>query len=165
MVGGDGTDVYFVDSSFDQVIEYANEGTDVVYSTVHYQLGDNVEYLYLNGTDDINGFGNSVTNYIQGNSGDNAIDGGGGADTLLGGDGSDTFIFRPGQANGDLIYDFDGAGSAAGDFLQFAGYGPGATFTNIDATHWQINYNNDTQHDVITFANAATIHSSDYYFT
>lgn len=165
MVGGAGNDAYFVDSSFDRVIENANEGTDVVYSTVSYQLDDNVEYLYLNGTANINGFGNSAINYIQGNSGNNAIDGGGGPDAMLGGGGSDTFVFRPGQANGDLVYDFDGAGAAVGDFLQFAGYGPGATFTNIDATHWQVNYNNNTQHDVITFANAAAIHSSDFYFT
>jgi Ca2+-binding RTX toxin-like protein len=165
MVGWGGDDLYFVDSSFDVIIENANEGTDVVYSSVAYQLGNNLEYLYLTGTSNINGFGNTITNYIQGNSGDNGIDGGGGTDALVGGGGSDTFIFRPGEANGDIVYDFDGAGSGVGDFLQFTGYGAGATFTNIDATHWQINYNGNTQHDIITFANAATIHASDYYFT
>lgn len=165
MIGKLGTDVYMVDSSFDVIVENENEGIDTVYSEVAYQLGNNLEYLFLTGTDNINGFGNSVTNYIQGNSGNNGIDGGGGTDALIGGGGNDTFIFRPGEANGDIVYDFDGAGAAVGDFLQFAGYGPGATFTNIDATHWQVNYNNDTQHDVITFANAATIHASDFYFT
>jgi Ca2+-binding RTX toxin-like protein len=165
MVGGGGTDIYFVDSSFDQVIENANEGTDVVYSTVSYQLGNHVEYLYLNGTANINGFGNSGVNYIQGNSGNNGIDGGGGNDALLGGGGSDTFIFRAGEANGDLVYDFDGADSAVGDSLHFVGYGAGATLTNIDATHWQVNYNGGTQHDVITFMNAEAVHSSDYFFT
>jgi len=165
MLGGDGTDIYLVDSSFDQVIESDNEGTDVVYSTVSYQLRSNVEYLYLNGTANINGFGNSVVNYIQGNSGNNGIDGGGGKDALIGGGGNDTFIFHAGEANGDLVYDFDGADIAVGDLLHFVGYGAGATLTNIDATHWQIDYNGGTQHDVITFMNAAAIHSSDYYFT
>ena len=93
MLGWGGDDLYFVDSSFDVIVENANEGTDVVYSGVAYQLGDNLEYLYLTGISNINGFGNTVTNYIQGNSGDNGIDGGGGTDALVGGGGSDTFIF------------------------------------------------------------------------
>ena len=60
--------------------------------------------------------------------------------------------------------DFAGNGAAAGDALHFVGYGAGASFTNIDATHWQINYNGGTQHDVITFSNAATIDASDFLF-
>ena len=44
-------------------------------------------------------------------------------------------------------------------------YGPGATFTNIDATHWQVNYDGGTHHDVITFSNGASIHASDVLFT
>jgi len=46
--------------------------------------------------------------------------------------------------------------------LQFVGYGPGATFTNIDATHWQVNYNAGASHDVITFTNAASIDATDF---
>ena len=38
------------------------------------------------------------------------------------------------------------------------------TFTNIDATHWQINYNGGASHDVITFSNAAAIDASDFLF-
>jgi hypothetical protein len=50
------------------------------------------------------------------------------------------------------------------DQLQFTGYGPGATFTQNDATHWQINYNGGASHEIITIANAATIHPNDYLF-
>lgn len=51
-----------------------------------------------------------------------------------------------------------------GDSLQFVGFGEDATFTNIDATHWQINYNSGTSHEVITFNNGASIHASDFVF-
>ena len=47
--------------------------------------------------------------------------------------------------------------------LEFAGYGPGATFTSVDATHWQVNFANG-QHEVITFSNAAMVHASDVLF-
>ena len=60
--------------------------------------------------------------------------------------------------------DFAGNGAAAGDSLQFVGYGPGATFTNIDATHWQVNFNGGASHEIITFMNAASIDPTDYAF-
>jgi len=55
-------------------------------------------------------------------------------------------------------------GAAAGDALLFVGYGGGATFTNIDATHWQVNFNGGASHDVITFMNGAAIDPSDFLF-
>mgnify|MGYP000908933840 CR=1 FL=1 len=92
------------------------------------------------------------------------MNGGGGNDTLTGGAGADTFVFYAGEANGDTVVDFSGNGAAAGDALVFIGYGAGATFTNVDATHWQVDYNGGTSHEIITFANAAPVHSSDYRF-
>ena len=52
MVGGAGDDTYVVDSAYDQVQEYAGEGTDTIVSWVAgtYALGDNVENLKLGGT-------------------------------------------------------------------------------------------------------------------
>ncbi len=41
---------------------------------------------------------------------------------------------------------------------------PGATFTNIDATHWQVNYNGGASHEIITFSNAASVNAQDYLF-
>jgi Ca2+-binding RTX toxin-like protein len=169
MIGGAGNDVYFVDSSFDQIAESVGEGTDTVYAGVSYQLGNNVEYLYLQGSGNINGFGNSVGNYIQGNSGDNGIDGGGGADSLIGGAGNDLFIFRNGQANGDTVYDFAGHDGGGGDSFQFVGFGTaeqGATFTQVEATNvWQIHSGLDAHNEFITLNNSASVHASDYFFT
>ena len=42
--------------------------------------------------------------------------------------------------------------------------GRGATFTNIDATHWEVNYNGGASHDIITFANGASIDATDFLF-
>jgi len=81
---------------------------------------------------------------------------------LTGAVGNDTFLFNVGQANGDTVVDF--AGNGAADSLQFVGYGAGATFTQNDATHWQVNYNGGTSHEVITFMNGATIDPSDFLF-
>ena len=95
------------------------------------------------------------------------IDGGAGMDRLIGGLGDDDFIFHAGQANGDVIVDFIGNGAAAGDELVFRGYGTaaqGASFVQLDATHWQINSADGTIHDVITIENGGAIHSTDWEF-
>jgi serralysin len=113
-----------------------------------------------------NVIGSPNNDQIMGNDAANRIAGGGGADTLTGLGGNDTFVFNIGQANGDTVVDFTGKGAATGDSLQFVGYGPGATFTNIDATHWQVNYKDHgvASHEVITFMNGASIHANDYVF-
>jgi Ca2+-binding RTX toxin-like protein len=123
-----------------------------------------VDNLILQGSTDLQGYGNSTTNAVFGNSGVNLLDGGAGADVLTGDAGNDVFMFNVGQGAGDTIVDFAGNGAAMGDSLYFAGYGPGATFTSIDATHWQVNYNGGVSHDIITFMNGAPIHASDYVF-
>ena len=110
------------------------------------------------------GIGNALANALFGNSGNNTLDGEGGADMLTGNAGNDTFVFNVGQANGDTVVDFAGNGAGAGNSLHFVGYGAGASFTNIDATHWQVNYNGGASHDVITFSNAAAIDVTDFLF-
>ena len=161
--GGAGSDAYFVDSVGDIVIENANEGIDAVYASVNYVLGEHLEHLYLQGAA-TNAYGNAGANVIQGTDGVNLIDGRGGSDVLAGLGGNDYFVFRPTTAAGVTILDFDGMGAAAGDTLLFTDFGPGATFSQVDATHWQIDYNAGASSEIITFANAAAIHASDFVF-
>jgi Ca2+-binding RTX toxin-like protein len=165
MQGGAGNDTYFVDNVGDVVFESANEGSgDTVLSGVSYTLMANVEALVLQGAGNLNGTGNGIANSLFGNTGDNTLDGGGSSDQLTGNAGNDTFVFRPVEGNGDTIVDFAGNGLGVGDSLQFVGYGGGATFTNIDATHWQVNYNGGSSHDIITFSNSPTIDPTDFGF-
>jgi Ca2+-binding RTX toxin-like protein len=165
MYGGAGNDTYFVDDAGDMIVENPGEGTDAVFATVSYTLSANVETLVLQGAGNSSGTGNSLANSIYGNAGDNTLDGGANVDLLVGNAGNDTFVFHMGQANGDTVVDFAGNGAAAGDALHFVGYGAGATFTNIDATHWQVNYNFALSHDHITFMNGAAIDPSDWVFS
>lgn len=91
MMGGVGNDTYIVDDLGDIVFEEADEGIDTVYSSVSFELPDDVEKLFLTGTGDNFGIGNVLANTITGNSGNNVINGGAGADVMAGGQGDDTY--------------------------------------------------------------------------
>ena len=93
MTGGTGNDTYVVDNTADTVIEVgatgAEEGIDLVQSSVTYTLAANVENLTLTGTAAINGTGNALNNIIVGNTGNNSLYGLAGNDTLTGNAGND----------------------------------------------------------------------------
>jgi Ca2+-binding RTX toxin-like protein len=165
MFGGAGNDVYVVDDAGDAVFEIAGEGTDAVFAAVTYTLPANVETLVLQGAGNLDGTGNVLANSIFGNSGNNTLNGGAGADVLTGNAGNDTFVFHMGEGNGDTVVDFAGNGAGTADVLKFVGYGSGATFTNIDANHWQVNYNSGASHEIIAFMNGAAIDASDVLFS
>lgn len=90
MAGGLGNDTYVVDSASDVVTEAANEGIDLVQSSVTYTLGANVENLTLTATTAINGTGNALDNVLTGGSGVNVLTGGAGNDTYVVGTGDST---------------------------------------------------------------------------
>ena len=103
LVGAIGDDTYVVDDAGDVVTELADEGADLVRSSVSMTLTDNVEDLTLTGTSAINGTGNALDNSLTGNSADNVLTGGLGNDTYrvdsagdvvveLAGEGVDTVI-------------------------------------------------------------------------
>lgn len=102
MKGGAGDDVYYVDNSGDSVIENENEGNDTIYSSISYQLPDNVENLTLIGSGNINAVGNNLNNTITGNDFDNIINTVSGTNTAIGGKGNDTYIISEDNKN-DII--------------------------------------------------------------
>ncbi|MDP1734100.1 MAG: calcium-binding protein, partial [Sulfuritalea sp.] len=100
LIGGIGNDTYTVDNVDDAVIEAADEGVDLVKTSVSYTLADNVENLTLTGTASVDGTGNELDNLLTGNAaanvlfggaGNDALNGAAGADTMLGGLGSDAY--------------------------------------------------------------------------
>jgi len=117
LVGGKGDDTYFVDNSSDKVYESGGEGTDTVYSSTSYQLSENIERLFLTGSGNFSGTGNSSNNWIVGNSGNNQLSGGGGDDSLVGGAGSDVLS----GDNGTDTADYSTSASAVTVSMEKAG--------------------------------------------
>ncbi len=120
-------------------------------------------------------WGDDGNDVFFGGTGNDQYAGGAGADTLnfdvgvdtgWGGADNDVFTFVRGQAAGDFVQDFFGNGASAGDRFVFQGYGTaaqGATFTQVDATHWRI-HAADGLNEIITLANGAGVHASDFSF-
>lgn len=167
----------------DLIIEAPDAGNDTALVTVSgYTLAANVENGVVNTLAGIALSGNALANDLIGNGGADTLSGGGGrdhlygngsndvldggmdADWLAGGEGNDTFVLKAGEANGDVLTDFNGAGAFAGDMIRFVGYGPGAYITNSDATHWAIHAADGSVMDIFTVASGVAIHGSDYYF-
>ncbi len=112
--GGGGTDKFFGFGGDDTyyitggtISEGAGGGFDIVHSTVSHALSANVENLFLTGTGNINGTGNTLGNVIEGTSGNNTLNGGTGVDTLTGGDGNDTYVV---DNSADVIVELAGQG-------------------------------------------------------
>jgi Ca2+-binding RTX toxin-like protein len=91
MEGGLGDDTYVINTTADQIVEFANEGIDTVLSSTNYTLGAHLENVTLTGTLNRFATGNSLDNVLIGNSGNNVLNGAAGADTMTGGDGNDTY--------------------------------------------------------------------------
>ena len=126
LLGQAGSDSYYVDHTRDVVDETGGDGTDTVYSSLTFSLGDprdatgDVENLRLTGKANINALGNALNNVLAGNaaanrllgrSGDDLLSGGAGHDVLSGSTGADRFDFSAAvtAANSDRIVDFSHA--------------------------------------------------------
>jgi len=159
LIGGKGNDTYIVDNINDVITELANEGTDLVKTSVTYTLSVHVENLTLTGAEGIDGIGNNTNNIITGNdannslngnegsdtlngaAGDDILDGGAGVDKLIGGNGDDTYIVdlvRTGTtaanykiALQDTITETAVAGSGTDTVILRGGSTDPATFTTI----------------------------------
>lgn len=149
LYGGRGDDTYVVQERSDQVIERAGEGYDTVRinhtSTSSYKMPNNVEraepvsyydqwpvditgngqsnYIYgTDATNKLNGAGGADS--IYGGGGSDRIVGGAGADHLYGGAGADRFDYNStGEAKGDVVHDFEGAGAPTGDVIDLSDIG------------------------------------------
>jgi len=167
MIGGSGDDAYFVDDARDTITEAAGGGDDTVRVFVdRYTLSANVEAMSYGGSSAFTGSGNESANRISGGDGNDVLDGRGGADTLTGGKGNDRFVFSRGQADGDRVTDFSGAGVAGGDKLVFTGFGKGVV-TRIGATDSYL-IRADAAHgggtETITLSGVAGLAAGDYEF-
>ena len=138
MEGGAGNDTYYVQDVGDIVVEQPGGGTDTVNSFVDYALPNSVENLYLAGTDNIRGSGNTGNNYIVGNSGNNVLAGLSGNDYLNGGYGDDRLIGGPGT---NMIDGGDGFDTAS-----FAGAESSYRITDLGGAGLQISGPDDIDH-------------------
>ena len=151
LIGGLGNDTYTVNNSTDKITESVGQGTDLVNSSVTFNLLNalNVENLTLTGLALSNATGNNDANILTGNTAINLLSGNDGNDTLIGKVGNDlltgglgTDIFWYDTAanatnNKDTITDF----ATGVDKLQFTGSvltGLGLTgqFTVDDQRFW-----------------------------
>ena len=156
MYGLGGNDVYMVDNPGDIVIERAGDGVDEVRSSISYELTPNVESLFLVGSDNVDGLGNALDNFMMGNAGDNILRGddgddvfrgGDGNDELIGGQGSDAYYFNA----GDGMDTIDETGGLTGDaYADIIMLGEGITTTDVtlgrenNSTDLLIDFSNGT---------------------
>ena len=174
-IGGSGNDTIRA-SNVASTLQ-GNDGNDVLLggSAGDTLNGGNGDDLLAGGggADTLNGgdgqdvlLGGDGNDTLTGASDHDVLNGGAGVDTLTGGGSNDWFQFEAGQAQSDTVIDFSGA-AGEGDRLQFFGYGTaaqGATFTQVDATHWKITSAGGGLSETITIANGATITAADYHF-
>lgn len=145
MIGGLGDDVFYVDSVADTVSELAEEGTDLVRTTVSYVLSDNVENGIIGGSEGLWLQGNELANELTGNSGANELRGWGGNDVIRGGGGDDEIWestgddWLSGGDGNDWIYGAQGTDTLTGGtgddtffFFAIGDSAPGAADQIVD---------------------------------
>ena len=118
----------------DTVEELADEGYDVVYSSVTFALPDNVEELILIGDAAIDATGNAADNTLGGNNASNILNALGGDDTLYGWAGNDRLDGGTGAdwmdgGVGDDVYVVDDAGDRV---IENADAGTDTVLSSID---------------------------------
>lgn len=162
MIGSNGGDTFLVNSAGDKVIEYAGQGADqIILSHSAYTMPAHAENLTIDRDRGASVTGNSEDNTIIGDIGRDTIRGGFGADKMTGAGGNDTFVFRKGEAAGDLITDFRGNGANAGDILRFEGFGADAKLTH-NGDHWAVSHAGGSE--VLTISGVQALASGDFGF-
>jgi Ca2+-binding RTX toxin-like protein len=113
LVGGTGSDVYYLFETGDVLTELAGEGFDTVYSQANVTLAANIEQLIVYGAATV-ATGNGSDNNIFGNNSSLALffDGADGNDWLIGGTANDTLI---GGQGSDILQGLGGNNSMVGE--------------------------------------------------
>jgi len=174
VAGGEGSDVYVVRKAGLNIVENFDEGTDMVFSSIKFELQANVDDLQLTGGKDIDAIGNGGNNWLHGNAGKNlvygwygndSLNGGKGNDILTGGAGTDSFNFDRGTGR-DVITDYE----AGSDDIYLGSLKGHKDFDDMVAHHvdekangdlW-ITYGKDTV--VLRDTDVAGLNSGDFYF-
>ncbi|WP_228126839.1 beta strand repeat-containing protein [Candidatus Viadribacter manganicus] len=133
--GGLGNDVYVIDRAGITVTENANEGVDLILTSLaSYTLGNNLEDLTYTGAGAITARGNGLNNVITGGNGADNLDGAAGNDTLIGGLGVDTLTGGGGNdiMNGGAGNDIMNGGTGNDSFV-FSGVFDADTIAGFDA--------------------------------
>lgn len=160
--GGQGDDIYVVDSSDDVIIESAEfdedgayvGGYDKVYSSANqFSLADGVEELVLvQGSDVFYAIANDSDNVIIGNAGSNLMaglggndymDGGSGGDYLYGGEGDDTYVIHDAS---DVVEDDAGIDTV---ISKMSDYTLGLGFENLSLGDGAVNGTGNDEANVI----------------
>ncbi|UZE84138.1 M10 family metallopeptidase [Pseudomonas viciae] len=139
LIGAAGNDTYMIDNLGDSVIELADQGRDLVRTTVSYTLSANVEDGQLLGIAALSLVGNVSNNSLIGNNAANVLNGLGGADTLDGGAGNDTYVV---DNLGDTIIE------------------RGASLTEIDSVISSISYTLGSNLEVLTLSDSSSINGT-----
>lgn len=112
------------------------------------------------------------------------IEGGAGADTIRvrldgvsvsGGGGADRIVLRPahddvtvvlnaGEAEGDVIAGFEGAGTAGGDRLEFYGFGADGTVTALGDGRFEVASADGVVHNTFMLEGVAALSAGDFAF-
>jgi hypothetical protein len=161
MAGGLGNDAYFVDNPGDKIFELSAGGSDIVNSSVSYNLGRNLENLRLTSSAALSGRGNDLNNaiygsdsrnYLYGGAGNDQLDGGLGNDRLSGGPGEDKFIFSTplnASTNLETITDFvSGQDQLILSPSVFAAWTPDQLLVGSD---WELNQHSFKANDRLIF--------------
>jgi Ca2+-binding RTX toxin-like protein len=155
LIGGDDTDIYYVESLGSLIIESASSGFDTIYSSVNITLAANVEQLILYGAA-TSGMGTAEDDYLYANSvtGSVALDGAAGNDYLLGSGfddvliggfgndqidlstgGNDRVRYGSGVGQGaDIVYGFDADAANGQDVIDLSGLGYNAAGIGVAIT-------------------------------
>jgi VCBS repeat-containing protein len=121
---------------------------------------DGADQLY-GGTGNDQLFGGHSIDMLSGQGGTDTLDGGPGADRLTGGNKNDIIRLVKGEAAGDVVTDFTGAGVAGGDSLSLQGYGSGATLSNT-GDDWTVTYTGGFERFQLT--GVTNLSTTDYAF-